>query len=189
MPKLWNATIEGHRRSVTDAIIGTTAKIVAAHGLASVTMSRIAEEAGIGRATLYKYFSDVEGILVAWHRRQVHSHIEQLTAIRDQPGSAGERLEAVLQAYALITHEHLATPVSALLHHGEHVTRARQQLQAFIRDLLLEGARAGEFRDDVAADELAGYTLHALSAASSLTSKAAVRRLVKVTLDGLRAPR
>jgi hypothetical protein len=68
------------------------------------------------------------------------------------------------------------------------VTRARQQLQAFIHDLLLEGARAREFRDDVAADELASYTLHALSAASSLTSKAGVRRLVKVTLDGLRAP-
>jgi hypothetical protein len=76
VPKLWNETIEGHRRSVTDAIIGTTAKIVAAHGLASVTMS----------------------------------------------------------------------------------------------------------------DELASYALHALSAASSLTSKAAVRRLVKVTLAGLRAP-
>ena len=38
--------------------------MVAAHGLASVTMSRIAEETGIGRATLYKYFSDVEAILV-----------------------------------------------------------------------------------------------------------------------------
>jgi hypothetical protein len=68
------------------------------------------------------------------------------------------------------------------------VARARQQLQGFIRDLLSEGARAGEFRDDVAADELASYALHALSAASSLTSKAAVRRLVKVTLAGLRAP-
>jgi AcrR family transcriptional regulator len=189
VPKLWNETIEAHRRSVNDAILEATAKIVGEQGLTSVTMSQIAEEAGIGRATLYKYFSDVEGILVAWHRRQVHRHIEQLTKIRDQPGSAGERLAAVLDAYALITHEHHATPVTSLLHSGEHVARARQQLQAFIRDLLLEGARAGEFRDDVAADELASYSLHALSAASSLTSKAAVRRLVKVTLAGLRVPR
>lgn len=34
-----------------------------------MTMSRIAEEIGIGRATLYKYFPDVEAILLAWHER------------------------------------------------------------------------------------------------------------------------
>ena len=34
--------------------------------------------------------------------------------------------------------------------------------------------------------QLAGYRLHALTAASSLPSAAAVRRLVAVTLSGLR---
>jgi AcrR family transcriptional regulator len=37
-------------------------------------MSQIAAETGIGRATLYKYFPDVEAILVAWHERQVAEH-------------------------------------------------------------------------------------------------------------------
>lgn len=49
----------------------------------------------------------------------------------------------------------------------------------------MEGAASGELRDDVAADELASYCLHALAAASSLRSKAAVRRLVAVALAGL----
>jgi AcrR family transcriptional regulator len=56
MPKLWNETIEAHRREVRDAILDNTAALVAEHGLLSVTMSQIAEETGIGRATLYKYF-------------------------------------------------------------------------------------------------------------------------------------
>ena len=56
VPKLWNETIEAHRRAVRDAILETTAALVAEHGLTSVTMSQIAEETGIGRATLYKYF-------------------------------------------------------------------------------------------------------------------------------------
>jgi hypothetical protein len=55
-----------------------------------------------------------------------------------------------------------------------------------IRDLVAEGARSGELRDDVAPDELAIYCLHALGAASTLPSKAAVGRLVAVTLAGLR---
>jgi hypothetical protein len=58
-----------------------------------------------------------------------------------------------------------------------------------IKDLLTEVAATGNLRDDVAPDELATYCLHALGAASSLPSKAAVRRLVRVTLAGLRPPR
>jgi len=189
VPKLWNETIESHRRAVRDATLDTTAALVAEHGLASVTMSQIAEETGIGRATLYKYFSDVKAILVAWHERQIAGHLELLAEVRDRAGNAGERLEAVLQAYALISHKHHASEVAAVLHRGEHVVRAQQQLRAFIRDLLAEGAQTGDLRDDVAPDELASYCLHALMAASSLPTKAAVRRLVAVTLAGLRPPR
>jgi AcrR family transcriptional regulator len=192
MPKLWNATIEAHRRAVRDAILDTTAALVAEDGLRSVTMSQIAEEAGIGRATLYKYFPDVETILLAWHERQIAGHLDYLAEVRDQAGEAGERLEAVLAAYALISHEsrgHHNTELAAFLHRDEQVARAQRQLRDMIRDLLTEGAETGDLRDDIAPDELASYCLHALTAASSLPSEAAVRRLVTVTLAGLRPPR
>ena len=189
MPKLWNETIEAHRRAVRDAILDTTAALVAEHGLHAVTMAQIAKETGIGRATLYKYFPDVEALLVAWHERHVASHLKQLAQVRDRAGDAGERLEAVLEAYSLIAHEHHGTELAALLHRDEHVAQAQQQLSDLIRDLLTEAAETGELRDDVAPDELASYCLHALTAACSLPSKAAVRRLVTVILAGLRPPR
>jgi hypothetical protein len=44
-------------------------------------------------------------------------------------------------------------------------------------------------RDDIGPDELANYCVHALTAAGSLPSTAAVRRLVTVTLAGLRPQR
>ena len=81
MPRLWNDTIEAHRHDVRDAVMDATASIVAAQGLLSVTMSRVAEESGIGRATLYKYFPDVEAILLAWHERHVVQHLDQIGAI------------------------------------------------------------------------------------------------------------
>lgn len=185
VPKLWNESIEAHRRAVRDATMDTTAALVAERGFQAVTMSQIAGETGIGRATLYKYFSGVEAILVAWHERQIAGHLDYLVEVRDQAGDAGERLEAVLEAYALISHEHHGTELAALLHRGEHVARARHQLRDFIRDLLIEGAATGDVRDDVSPQELASYCLHALTAASTLPSKAAVRRLVAVTLAGL----
>ena len=189
MPRLWDETIEAHRRAVRDATLDTTAALVAEHGLASVTMSQIAEQTGIGRATLYKYFPDVQAILVAWHERQVAEHLQHLAVVRDQAGHAGERLEAVLEAYGLMVHEHHGSDLAALLHRGPHVARAHQQLRDFIRDLLTEGAASGDVRDDVTPEELASYCLHAITAGTSLSSKAAVRRLVSVILAGLQPSR
>jgi AcrR family transcriptional regulator len=186
MPKLWNETIEGHRRAVRDATLDRTAALVAEHGLASVTMSRIAVETGIGRATLYKYFPDVEAILSAWHERQVGRHLDRLAEVAHQPGDAEARLRAVLETYALISHEHHGTEGAALLHRGPHVAKAQQHLRGFVAELLAEGAKAGRLRDDVPPDELAAYCLSALAAAAALPSREAVRRLVTVTMSGLR---
>jgi AcrR family transcriptional regulator len=188
VPKLWTETIEAHRRAVHDATLDAAAALVARHGLRAVTMSEIAEQTGIGRATLYKYFSDVEAILVAWHERQITGHLKHLAEVRDGAGDPSERLEAVLGAYALMSHTHHGSELAALLHRGQHVARAQQQLSNFIGDLLTEGAESGDLRDDVSPDELASYCLHALTAARSLRSKAAVRRLVAVTMAGLRPP-
>jgi AcrR family transcriptional regulator len=185
VPKLWSQTIESHRRAVRAATLETAAALVARDGLRSVTMSQIAEETGIGRATLYKYFPDVEAILVAWHERHVTGHLEQLAALGNQGGDATSRLRAVLEAFAVIQHKRHAAEL-AFLHRNAHVGRAQQHLSELIRDLLVEGVQAGDVRDDVAPEELASYCLYALAAASSLASEAAVHRLVAVTLAGLR---
>ena len=189
MPKLWNQTIEAHRREVGDAILDTTMGLVAKHGLRAVTMSQIAEETGIGRATLYKYFPGVESILLAWHERHIAGHLEQLAALSDGGGDPGERLRAVLETYALIRHEHQGTDLAALLHRGAHVARAHQHLSDLVRALLTECVKTGEVRGDVPPGELASYCLHALAAAVSVPSRAAIRRLVMITLAGLRPRR
>jgi AcrR family transcriptional regulator len=188
VPRLWTETIEEHRRAVQDATLDAFAALIGEHGLASVTMSQIAAAAGIGRATLYKYFPDIESVLVAWHERQITRHLHLLEQARDAATGPAARLEAVLTAFALIQHQHqhqgTDLPV-ALLHRGEHVTAARQQLHSLVSDLITACAEAGEIPPGVPVDELASYCLHALGAASTLPSQAAVRRLVAVTVSGL----
>jgi AcrR family transcriptional regulator len=189
VPKLWDETIEAHRQAVRDATLDAAAALVGEHGLRAVTMSRIAEDTGIGRATLYKYFPDVEAVLLAWHERQIGRHLAQLAEVRDRAASPEDRLEAVLEAYALLaqgSHGHHDAELATFLHRDEQVGAAEQQVRGMVTDLLGEAAAAGGMRDDVPADELANYCLHALAAARGLRSKAAVRRLVKVTLAALR---
>lgn len=195
VPKLWNKTIESHRKEVREAVLDVTAALVARHGLRSVTMSQIAAAAGIGRATLYKYFPDVEAILAVWHERQVAHHLAQLS----HAGASGQpldRLTAVLGAYATMAYQmegqaraklgRHATELATVLHRGAHVAQAQAHLFTFIEGLLAEAAKKRQIRDDVAPAELARYCLHALAAANGAPSKAAVRRLVTMTLAGLR---
>jgi AcrR family transcriptional regulator len=191
MPKVWNGTIEAHRRSVRDAILEATAALVAENGLAAVTMSQIAEAAGIGRATLYKYFPDLEAILSAWHQQHVTTHLDHLAKLAKQPGDAGARLAAVLHHYALIAHQRgrHAGDLAALLHGSEYVARAQQQLLRLMSGLVAAAVKAGDVRDDVPGEELARYCIHALNAAGTVPSKVAVERLVALTLAGLRPPR
>ncbi|WP_147942932.1 TetR/AcrR family transcriptional regulator [Microbispora sp. CSR-4] len=191
MPKLWTETIDAHRAAVRDAALNAMAALVAERGLVALTMSQIAERAGVGRATLYKYFPDAQAVLTAWHERQITDHLDRLPAAADPAEPAVVRLRAALRAFAEIQHHsarHHGGELAALLHRGEHVDRARHRLREFVENLITEAARDGDVRDDVAAGELAGYCLHALTAAGTADSPDAVHRLVTVTLAGLSSP-
>lgn len=54
----------------------------------SVPVAAIAERVGIGPATFYKYFPDVESILVAWHARDFAAHLQHLILGRPGDGDA-----------------------------------------------------------------------------------------------------
>jgi AcrR family transcriptional regulator len=175
VPKLWEESIASHRVAVQAAVLDAAAALVAERGLTGVSMSEVAKRTGLGRATLYKYFPDVDSIMVAWHQRQVGEHLQQLADTWERTGS----LEAVLEAYAFICYEHPRADAAASLHRSEHVMHAQAHLIDFIAELLTD------LRNDVPPKELATYCVHALTAASAAPSKAAVRRLVAVTLAGI----
>ena len=186
MPKLWNDTIDAHKRNVRDSTLDATADLVTRKGLSAVTMSEIAQQTGIGRATLYKYFPDVEAVLLAWHERQVHRHLASFTTIAAGDGSPLQRLRKVLEAYGMMAHNHEGGELANALHRGGHVVHAREHLTAFLSTIIAEAGAAGEIRAEVPAGELAVYCLSAVAGAADLQSKQAVERLVSVTLDALR---
>lgn len=197
LPRLWDETIEGHRRSVREATLDTTAQLVAERGLRAVTMSEIAEKTGIGRATLYKYFPDVEAILAAWHQRQIAQHLIHLARVRDRAETPADQLESVLTAYAQIQRErvrhHGRQPygheLSALLHSDQQLAHAQNELHSLMRDLISAAAASGVVRGDISAEELADYCIHALEAALHAASEKAVSRLVTLTLVAMRPGR
>jgi AcrR family transcriptional regulator len=186
MPKLWNDTLESHHQAVHDAVLDASAQLVGEAGLTGITMSTIAERTGIGRATLYKYFPDVETIIAAWHERQIGQHLDRLHEIAARHAEPLNRLRAVLEAYAQTAFSHRHEAIAVRLHEGRHAQHAHQHLRGFVGGLIADAAKAGDVRNDIPNQELAGYCIAALDAAAMVTTKAAIGRLVEVTLGGLR---
>lgn len=186
MPKIWNDTVDEHRSAVRNATLDAAARIAQRDGLASMSMSEIAKEAGIGRATLYKYFADVQAVLSAWHDRHVAAHLQEFHGIAHGCASAMERLTQLLANYAETNFRHHGSEIAAMLHGGEHARGARQHLAGVLAHLIEDAAKAGDVRSDMTASELATFCLSAVEGATSLKSKDAVGRLVGLTLSALK---
>jgi AcrR family transcriptional regulator len=188
VPKLWTETVESHRHEVREAILDAAGELVASEGILAISMSQLAESTGIGRATLYKYFADVEQVLATWHQRQVAAHLHELTALANRPGSPMARLRSVLEAYARICRQrrrHGGDALAAALHRGAHVDRQEQQLRDLVAGLLTEAAAAGAVRTDVPTEELASYCVCAMAAASDSRTAAPITRLVDLVCGSL----
>lgn len=190
MPKLWTETIEEHRDAVRDALIDAVGDLVALSGVAGLSMAAIASRAGVGRATLYRYFPDLEAILRAWHERHVGRHLAALAAARDDEVDAEGRLVALFESYVRVVREsarHGGGAMAGLLHRAPHMAGAERQVRALLRAALADAAAAGAIRKDVPSEELTEFVLAALGAADGL-SAAASERLVAVTMAGLKSP-
>ena len=188
MPKLWAETVESHREQVRTAVLDAVEALVANRGVLGLTMSQLAQTTGIGRATLYKYFGDVQEVLAAWHHRHVAGHLAELRNLADRPGEPAARLRSVLEAYGRICQQrrrHGADALVAALHRVEQINRQEQDLRALLSGLLTDAAAAGTVREDVPPGELANYCLRALEAAGDSGDATATARLVRVVLIGL----
>jgi AcrR family transcriptional regulator len=194
MPRIWADTIDSHRRQVNDAILDATAELIAEQGPLSVAMSAIAERAGIGRATLYKYFPDVESILIAWHTRDFSEHLERLQALSQAEAVTLNDLVAFVRVQRRHHPRHKGTDVLGPLAHSLAGSRGvleatiEPEIVAVLTDLLARLARQKEVRDDQDPELLARWVLYAVHAPPDLDDQA-VSELLADSLAATPAPR
>lgn len=184
MPKIWADTIDTHRQQVTDAILDATAELIAEHGPMSVAMSAIAERAGIGRATLYKYFPDVESILVAWHTRDFAEHLQQLKALSQlDTVTLNDVAELVRMQRRHHAHHKADDLVGSLAQTIAGFDRAiedvvHNEVTAALADLMTKLAQRKEVRVDLDPTILAQWLFHAVHAPPTLDDDAVTQLLI-----------
>ncbi len=187
MPRLWADTMDSHRRQVNDAILDATAELMTEQGPLSVSMSAIAERAGIGRATLYKYFPDVESILVAWHARNFAVQLNRLKALSQDEDVTLEEVVEFVCGQRHHRPRHKGGEVLGTLAHtlagAEGIPKGavEREIIAVLTDLLTRLVHRREVRDDEDPELLARWLLHAAHAPGDLDDQA-VSKLVADSL-------
>lgn len=150
---------EATRESVVDAAL----RLFAERGYLGVRVQDIAREAGVSRATFYKYFSEREEILAGLFERLLGVESEPDVEALQLAGQTEVRITRLLTSAAtkMLKQEQLARfvyslPVrhSALLRPGSTTTPYVLQ---HVRQLLEEGVVQGDVRTDLSLELL---TLH-----------------------------
>lgn len=188
MPKLWKDTVAEHRRDVRSAILDAAWTLAHDRGVRGVTMGLVAEQAGISRATLYKYFHNIDEMLTAAHAAHVAQHLSHLEALRGATTSAGAGLHAVLQGYAQICFHRGASAMSdlhELVHRGDEHRRNSADATVLFTRAVQDAQERAQVRTDLAAEELAAYCIHALDAAGQAATASAVNRLIDLVAESL----
>ncbi|MDA8056729.1 MAG: TetR/AcrR family transcriptional regulator [Actinomycetota bacterium] len=76
----WAEALDQHRAAQRDHIVTVAFELLRERGMAALTMSAVAARAGLSRATVYRYFPDVDALLSAWVGREMHGSISQIVA-------------------------------------------------------------------------------------------------------------
>ncbi|MDP8976785.1 MAG: TetR/AcrR family transcriptional regulator [Actinomycetota bacterium] len=179
--------MDSHRRQVNDAILDATAQLIAEHGPFSVAMSAIAERAQIGRATLYKYFPDVESILLAWHARHFAEHLNELKSLTEAEKVTLQDLTEFIHHQRRHSPSRNGADVLGTLAHtlawagGVPGGAIEDEIVAVLTRLLTRLGRDKEVRDDEDPQLLARWLLHASHAPNDLADRA-VSQLVADSL-------
>lgn len=94
---------QSRARASVDCILEAAARILQADGEAGFNTNAVAARAGVGVATLYRYFPDKRSILLALAARETEAHRRAVARLlRDSAGLARDRalIRAFVQAFA-----------------------------------------------------------------------------------------
>jgi AcrR family transcriptional regulator len=160
----------GTAPSTGDRIIHAALVLISEQGLGGVTMSGVADAAGVARQTLYNHYPDVDSIVAAAISQHARESVELLdAAMRVVEGPLDKLGQLIRHVAATTAHAPHALDVRHGLSPGARASVAEfdRALDALIARILEEGRDEGTFRADLdcAVDTvLVRYLLEGMSA-------------------------
>jgi AcrR family transcriptional regulator len=140
-------------------IVEATLRLIAEHGLAGASMSRIAEEVGISNAALYRHFESRDDIVIAAHDSLIERVFAWLNS--SQAPDALDRLRELGRTHADIFSRDIKgfnAPMFQFISWlprdrvRDHVVGRRVEMLRWYAGLVEEGKEQGSIRRDIETD-------------------------------------
>lgn len=159
MPRIQGASIAEHHQLVRGRILDGFGAEMSGTGFAGLTLARVANRAGIARATVYNYFPDKNDLLLAYVQRNVDEFIarveQEITAIPNAGDRLARLVRTQIESFAI---EPGTGSTAGMLDGGtlspevfDALMGRLAGLHGMVRKVLVYGIQSGEFR---AADDL-----------------------------------
>lgn len=135
-----------------DRIIHATLTLISKHGLGAVTMSQVADVAGVARQTLYNHYGDIDSIVAAAIDRHNRESIDLLEAALQIAESPSDKIEQMVRHFVMVgSHAHHAFDFGIGLSADVRATLDiyKEAVEQHISDILEEGRQSGDFRPDL----------------------------------------
>jgi AcrR family transcriptional regulator len=171
-----------------DKVLAAAVRVFAEEGL-DAHLERIAKEAGVGSATLYRNFPTREALIEAVYRNEVAQLCDAVPGLlAAKPPYEALRAWTRLFLDYVTTKFGMADALRAITAAGSNpYGRSRDMIQAAITALMDACAAAGTIRTDISPTDM-GAALEGIALTSaSPDQRQQAERLLDLTLDGLKA--
>lgn len=194
MPDLWADSLEAHRHLVRQRLVTAFADLAAEVPLDDITLTAVAERAGLARSAVYNYVTSKHDLLLAHTADVTRRWVDRL--VREGGGTVADRLgrfvAATLRVFAedRLAGQGADIPFDAEQH--ERLVAALRPVHHHLSALLAEGVADGSFRGDP--DELTRFVFATLEgyrtsvARREVDASATASTVTDLLLDGLRGP-
>ena len=148
MPKILGSSLAEHRERTRTALFQALSELMSQRSFDKITLSDVANHAGVGRTAVYNHFADKEDLLLAFMEHEAGRYAEELSRALAGTQDPIDRLRIYVRQQALIArHFHFPTsgPLADSVSRGTagrlkaHGALVAQMLSSILTDAMDQG--------------------------------------------------
>jgi AcrR family transcriptional regulator len=183
----WQEQLADARTGLRHAIQEAAVRLVGEHGMPNVSMSAVAEAAGVSRQTLYNHYPDLESIVLEAARTEIDLAQKIITDVVDTAPDAAVALDTYVRGtLSSPTRNEIVISGAGMSPEREaEILEMLEPIHQNLRKILRRGVDEGSFRADVVPEDVSEVLFHMIGSGRRLIHMGRDSDEIADTISGL----